>query len=193
MPRLLPAVVMAAFMLFAASASAHVERPAYWPDPAADTSIKPATGGKVPKARSLVHGAEARSRRARRASSASENSMALLRRSVGSAQKNGYDIRPSDHRVMKKKAARKLLRFNKRLAKKCKFREIQAAVNASGNNDRVVIMPGLYEEPTSRAKPTNDPACDPYRTNGDKPGPGGHGALVRVPVQVPERPEPRSR
>ena len=52
-------------------------------------------------------------------------------------------------------------------------------------------MPGLYTEPTSRSAPTHDPACDEYRTNGDKPGRGRHGALVRVPVQLPERPEPR--
>ena len=31
-------------------------------------------------------------------------------------------------------------------------------------------MPGLYTEPTARAQKTNDPACDKYRTNGDKPG-----------------------
>ena len=34
-------------------------------------------------------------------------------------------------------------------------------------------MPGLYTEPTARAKPTNDPACEQYRTNGDKPGEEG--------------------
>ena len=32
-------------------------------------------------------------------------------------------------------------------------------MNESGNNDRVVIMPGLYTEPESRAAPTNDPAA----------------------------------
>jgi hypothetical protein len=31
-------------------------------------------------------------------------------------------------------------------------------------------MPGLYTEPTARAKPTNDPACDKYKMNGDRPG-----------------------
>ena len=34
-------------------------------------------------------------------------------------------------------------------------------------------MPGLYTEPTSRAAPTDDPACDEYRTNGDRPGEEG--------------------
>src|SRR5439155_18700220 len=30
---------------------------------------------------------------------------------------------------------------------------------ASRNNDRVAIMPALYTEPKSRAKPTDDPKC----------------------------------
>ena len=29
-------------------------------------------------------------------------------------------------------------------------------------------MPGLYTEPKSRAKPTNDPACDQYKITNDK-------------------------
>ena len=55
----------------------------------------------------------------------------------------------------------------------CEFRQIQAAVNASGNNDRVVVMPGLYLEKHSRKQPTNDPSCDQYRTNGDRPNQEG--------------------
>src|SRR5689334_22818621 len=39
---------------FATAALAHVERTSYWPDPRPDTSVKPAAGGTVPKARSLV-------------------------------------------------------------------------------------------------------------------------------------------
>ena len=48
---------------------------------------------------------------------------------------------------------------NKRLAKQCAYTEIQPAVFDSGNNDRVVIMPGRYTEPTSRQQPLNDPKC----------------------------------
>ena len=55
--------------------------------------------------------------------------------------------------------ARKLLWQNVALAHKCSYNEIQPAVNASGNNDRVVVMPGIYTEPTSRAQPLNDPRC----------------------------------
>ncbi|HEX8122831.1 MAG TPA: right-handed parallel beta-helix repeat-containing protein [Solirubrobacteraceae bacterium] len=172
MSRLLPAALLAATLAFAATASAHVERPSYWPDPAPDTSVKPATGGKVPKARSLASALKAKPPGKTRVVCQPE-SMALLRKSVGSAKKNGYDIRPSDHRVMSRKAARKLLRINKKLKKRCKYSEIQPAVTASGNNDRVVVMPGVYTEPTSRAQPTQDPKCDQYRTNGDRPGQSG--------------------
>ena len=45
------------------------------------------------------------------------------------------------------------------LARRCAYSEIQPAVNASHNNDRVVVMPGVYTEPTSRAQPLNDPRC----------------------------------
>ncbi|HYH58383.1 MAG TPA: right-handed parallel beta-helix repeat-containing protein [Thermoleophilaceae bacterium] len=173
MLRLLSAAATAALCLVvAATAFAHVERPAYWPDPAPDKSISPATGGKVPKARSL--------RSALRKKAPGEtrvvcqaNSMKLLKKSIRRARKNGYDIRPSDHRKLGRKKAKRLLRLNRRFKKKCEFDEIQPAVTASGNNDRVVVMPGLYLEPTSRSQPTHDPACDEYRTNGDKPGEDG--------------------
>ena len=78
--------------------------------------------------------------------------MARLKRSIRRARKNGYDIRPSDHRRLSRKQARRLLRINRRLKRMCEFRQIQPAVNASGNNDRVVVMPGLYKEPKSRAR-----------------------------------------
>jgi hypothetical protein len=166
------AVLVAAFLGCTTSAVAHVERPAYWPDPAADTSISPPTGGKVPKSRSL--------RSALRKSAPGETrvvcqkrSMRRLKRSVRRARKKGYDIRPSDHRRLSRKQARRLLRINRRLRRLCEFRQIQPAVNASGNNDRVVVMPGLYKEPKSRRAPTHDKACDEYRTNGDKPGEDG--------------------
>jgi hypothetical protein len=99
--------------------------------------------------------------------------MRKLKKSVRRARKNGYDIRPSDHRGLSRKQARRLLRINRRLKRMCAFHRIQAAVNASGNNDRVVVMPGLYLERRSRRQPTNDPKCDEYRTNGDKPGEDG--------------------
>ncbi|HEX8105801.1 MAG TPA: right-handed parallel beta-helix repeat-containing protein [Solirubrobacteraceae bacterium] len=169
MPRLALAAVFAALLTFTASAYAHVERPSYWPDPAPDTSISPATGGAVPKSRPLSTSLKKKLPGKTRVV-CQPNSMKLLKKSIKRARKHGYDIRPSDHRELGKKQARKLRRVNKKLKKMCRFREIQPAVTASHNNDRVVIMPGVYTEPTSRAQPTHDPKCEKYRTNGDRPG-----------------------
>ena len=185
MRRLSPALAIVAALAFSASALAHVERPAYWPDPAPDRSVSPATGGKVPKARSLRSALRKRARGDTRVV-CQPNSMALLKRSVRRARRKGYDIRPSDHRRLSRKRARALLRINRRLKAMCAFKEIQAAVNASGNNDRVVVMPGLYLEPTSRSAPTNDPACDEYRTNGDKPGEEGTALSYEFQFRCPE-------
>jgi hypothetical protein len=51
---------MTALMLCAAVAFAHVERTAYWPNPAPDTSVTPPAGGAVPKARSLASALKAK-------------------------------------------------------------------------------------------------------------------------------------
>jgi hypothetical protein len=177
-------VVLALSLVLAAPAAAHVERPAYWPDPAADTSISPATGGGVPKARSLASALRRKLPGTTRVV-CQDNSMALVRQSIRRARKNGWDIRPSDQRKLGRKRARALLSINRRLKKMCKFSEIQPAVNASGNNDRVVVMPGLYEEPTARAQPTNDPACDQYRTNGDKPKQEGTALSYEYQLKCP--------
>ena len=40
-------------VLVPAFALAHIERASYWPNPAPDTSIKPAAGGSVPAVRKL--------------------------------------------------------------------------------------------------------------------------------------------
>ena len=48
------AAVTIAMSAITTAAFAHVERSSYWPDPAPDRSVKPAAGGKVPKARSLA-------------------------------------------------------------------------------------------------------------------------------------------
>jgi hypothetical protein len=100
-------------------------------------------------------------------------SMKLVRASIKKARTTGYHVRPSDHRTITNKQGRRLLATNRKLRKLCKFKEIQPAVTASRNNDRVVIMPGVYTEPTSRAQPTHDTRCDNLRTNGDRPGDEG--------------------
>ncbi|MFL5843097.1 MAG: right-handed parallel beta-helix repeat-containing protein [Solirubrobacteraceae bacterium] len=154
-----------------ASAAAHVERSGYWPDPAPDCSVKPCAGGGVPATRSL---ASALNRRlpGRTRVVCAPNSLTLVKRSIAKARAGGYDIRPTDHRRFSRRAGRRLLSINRRLRRMCRFSEIQPAVFASHNNDRVVIMPGLYTEPTSASKPTHDEACAADRTHSDFGDPG---------------------
>lgn len=164
------------------SASAHVERPSYWPDPTADCTVAPCAGGVIPKARSLASALD-RSKPGKTRVVCKANSLTLLNRAITKARAKGYYIRPSDHRSLSAKQAAKLLRINKALFKQCAYRQIQPAVTASHNNDRVVVMPGLYTEPKSRAKPTGDPACAKYHTISDRGDPGAmsHEAQIRCP------------
>jgi hypothetical protein len=171
------AVVIAA-LLVPAAAFAHIERASYWPDPAPDCSIKPCAGGAVPKAKSLKSALDSKLVGDTRVVCQS-SSLSLLEKDIKAARKHGYDIRPSDHRSFGKKAAQQLLKTNVALKKRCKYHQIQAAVTASHNNDRVVVMPGIYTEPTARAAKTNDPACDKYRVQNDK----GSSGAVSYPYQ----------
>jgi len=152
----------------AVPALAHVERPSYWPDPAVDTSVQGGTGGAVPRVRSLSSSLK-RSLPGATHVVCQRDSLTLLKASIANARKNGYFVRPSDKRTLSAKQAKLLLSINKKLFKRCRWKEIQPAVTISGNNDRVVVMPGLYTEPTSLAAPTHDPACQKYRTDGDRP------------------------
>jgi hypothetical protein len=146
-----------------AVAVAHLERPSYWPDPAPDRSVKPAAGGAVPELRSLKSAVSERGAGDVRVvckGTDGRKSLRLLRRSIAAARKNGYRIRPSQPKLrLTRKQARTLLRQNRALAKRCRYKEIQPAVWNSRNNDRVVVLPGRYTEPTSRKQPLNDPRC----------------------------------
>src|SRR4051794_10554190 len=145
-------------LTISAPALAHVERASYWPDPAPDCSVKPCAGGSVPKARSLASSLNNRLPGTTRVV-CQASSLKLLKASIAQARRPGYDVRPTAHRRLSAKQARRLKAINAKLFKRCRFHEIQPAVTASHNNDRVVVMPGLYTEPESRAKPTNDPRC----------------------------------
>jgi hypothetical protein len=151
-------------LLVPSLASAHIERASYWPDP---------TGGHVPKVRSLASALikpKGKTRVVCRSSS-----LTRLRKSVRRAIRRGYKDRPTQRRKhLTPRQGRRLLRINRQLKRRCKFHSIQAAVNASGNGDRVVIMPGLYTEPKSRQAPTNDPHCEDLKETNDK---GQTGAL----------------
>ena len=165
-------------MLFAAiatTASAHLERPSYWPDPAPDTSVIPPAGGAVPKAKSLTSAVEGEDRGRVRVVCQGRRGKKSLKRGLQldpqgaqkSASSCGRASRPSSYTL---KQARRLRRINAKLAKKCRYKSIQAAVNRSRNNDRIVIMPGIYTEPKSRAKPLNDPKCNPSMLQKDASG-----------------------
>lgn len=144
-------------------ALAHLERPSYWPDPRPDRSVKPAAGGKVPKARPLataVSGKGPGDVRVVCQGKNGERSIAALKRTLKMAQTKGWRLRPSlERKKISAERAAKLLQLNRKLARQCEYRSIQEAVNDSGNNDRVVVMPGIYREPASRRSPVNDPRC----------------------------------
>ena len=186
--RLLPAALILAAVLTLGggfTAFAHVERPAYFPDPAADTSVRPAAGGDVPKIRKLSSSTN-RSRPGTTRVVCKGDSLTLVKRSIASAQTDGYSFRPTEaKRKMSARSGRLLMRINRRLKKMCRYSEIQPAVDASGNNDRVVIMPGLYTEPTARSRPTNDPACASLRVDGDKPGTEGTALSYAYHIRCP--------
>ena len=81
------------------------------------------------------------------------DSIKALDAAVARARARGVEIRPSQPRESFSKAqAKRYKKFNRKLLRRCQFKEIQPAVTASGNNDRVVVMPGIYTEPTSRAR-----------------------------------------
>ena len=175
MRSLLLVLTLLALGVFPAVSMAHLERPSYWPDPAPDNSVKPAAGGKVPTPRSLTSsvqkGKAGGTVRVVCSGRKASVSMRLLRNSVRNARKRGFRIRPSQPVTrLSKKQARSYLRINTKLRKKCRYKSIQHAVNASGNNGRVVVMPGRYTEPTSRSKAGNDPKCNPSLIQKDASG-----------------------
>ena len=142
-------------------ASAHLERPSYWPDPTPDTDVSPPAGGEVPKARSL--GSAVTGEGPGKVRVVCEgNSLDLAKKSIAKAHDKGFRLRPSQPKTkLSGSEADKLLEQNKAFAKMCSFDTIQPAIDKSGNNDRVVIMPGRYTEPKSRKAPVNDPECFP--------------------------------
>src|SRR3954470_12351552 len=105
--RVAAVALLALLGVFCAVASAHVERPAYWPDPAPDCTVTPCAGGAVPHARSLASALNRRRPGATRVV-CGKRSMKLLRRSVRRARRRGYFIRPTDHRALSAKRARRL-------------------------------------------------------------------------------------
>ncbi len=173
MPRIVLVVVCSLLVVLfpSVAAEAHVERPSYWPDPKPDCTISPCAGGEVPTARTLASALDRKAPGQTRVVCQAD-SMDRVRDSIANARERGYFIRPTDHREFTQAEATQLLKVNKGLFKLCDYREIQPAVTDSGNNDRVVVMPGLYTEPTARSQPTFDPACDQYEIPAESGDPG---------------------
>ena len=176
------ASVTLAMAVATATAFGHVERSSYWPDPAPDKSVKPAAGGKIPKARSLASALRAKPPGKTRVV-CQRASLKKAIRSINSARKKGTVLRPSQGtKKLTAKQARKLKRLNRAFYRRCKFKSIQTAIKKSRNNDRVVIMPGKYLEPKSRAKPTDDPKCAQYKEESDD---GQGAATYRYQAKCP--------
>ena len=175
-------IALSAVLAVPQLASAHVERPSYWPDPKPDCSISPCAGGKVPAIRSLASALVAANPGTTRVV-CKPNSLTLLKNSIAVARLYGYRNRPTVKSTLTATQATQLLNVNTQLFAMCQYDEIQSAVTASGNNDRVVVMPGLYTEPTARSAPTFDPACDQYKTTSDGGDPGAlsHAYQIHCP------------
>lgn len=177
MRRAILALVIAASAIVAIpqAAQAHVERPSYWPDPKPDCSVSvsgaPCAGGEIPTVRSLASALD-NSRPGTTRVVCKPNSMELLDQAIDKALADGYDVRPTDHRTFTATEAHELRAINQQLFTRCDYDEIQPAVTDSHNNDRVVVMPGLYTEPTAASQPTYDPACAQYKTHSDSGDPG---------------------
>jgi Right handed beta helix region len=176
------ASVTIAMAVATATALGHVERSSYWPDPGPDTSVKPAAGGKVPKARSLASALHPKPPGRTRVV-CQRASLRKAIRSIRAARRNGTVLRPTQGRKkLTARQARRLKRLNRAFFSRCKFKSIQTAVKRSRNNDRVVIMPGKYLEPKSRAKATDDPKCARYKEESDD---GRGAATFRYQVKCP--------
>ena len=153
------AAIAVAALALPCFALAHIERPSYWPDPDPDTSVSPPAGGEVPKARSLGSAVSGKGPGEVRVV-CEANSLQLAEHSIRNAVHKGFRVRPSQPKIhYSESRAARMLAINRALAKQCSFHQIQPAVDASGNNDRIVIMPARYTEPHARKQPTNDPAC----------------------------------
>jgi hypothetical protein len=78
-----------------------------------------------------------------------------------------------------------------RVLKRCRYRHLQAAVNAARSNYRILVMPGVYREEPSRKVPVKDARCagDQYW----EPSGDNHQADGRVPTYLHQVDCPNAR
>src|SRR3954454_2616720 len=162
------AIALAILIAGGGSASAHIERTAYWPDPRPDASVSPAAGGRVPQVRSLASALDDQAPGTTRVV-CRHDSLPRAEAAIAAARDTGFRVRPSQPtRRLSAAAAQRLLDLNRSLAGECRYHSVQRAVTASGNDDRIVLMPGVYTEPASRAVPSLPAECEQYRTTSEK-------------------------
>ena len=105
-------------LIASVSALAHIERPAYWPNPGADCRVTPCAGGKVPKFRSLASALK-KSKKSNTRVVCQRGSLKRALASIKTARTKGFKIRPTQHtRKLSAKQARKLAGINRGLAKR---------------------------------------------------------------------------
>jgi hypothetical protein len=114
------------------------------------------------------------------------SSLRLVHSSISTVESKGYKLRPTlRRRSISDGKADRLTRLNRRFFARCDYHSIQKAVFDSHNNDRVVVMPGVYAEHHSRKQPTNDPDCQKYLTDTDFGGGGPVGLSYRYQFKCP--------
>jgi hypothetical protein len=178
-------LLAAAVLAFPALAAAHIERPAYWPDPRPDHAVSPPAGGKVPKARPLGSALDA-SEPGTTLIVCQRDSLTRARVSIHEAETRGYRLRPTVRRhTLGAAHADRLRHLNRRFFSLCRYHSIQEAVFDAHNNDFIVVMPGVYSEPRSRKQPTFDPKCQKYLTDTDFGGGGPVGLSYRYQWHCP--------
>ena len=175
-------------------AVAHLERPSYWPDPAPDTSVSPPAGGEVPKVRSLksaVSGNGPGEVRVVCKGDEGKRSLELMRKAAAQSPERGLPAaaEPAEEGALGEAGAQ-ASRPQPSARRAVRLPRDPAGRLRLSNNDRVVIMPGRYTEPTSRKQPLNDPKCagltQPDNERRRDP-------QLPLPGHLSERPEPRLR
>ncbi|MBA3301519.1 MAG: hypothetical protein H0T15_06580, partial [Thermoleophilaceae bacterium] len=142
------------------AATAHPERPSYFPNFNTGTKSFQAAFGAPPEYRAsgpakVVCKADSRERLEQSYGKAKKLRKFRKGRRKGAKR---YNRRAARYNSKIRKSQRDL-RQRLKLLKECKFEHIQAAVDAASNGDRILMMPGVYKEEPSRANPEPDPRC----------------------------------
>ena len=189
-------MVVVSVAVMVSQATAHIERASYWPNPKPDKSVSPPAGGKVPKARRLYTRSEreARGHHARRLPGQLDPPAAQGHRK-GAHPRATSSGRPSARVHISADAGQQAARVQPPAA-----REVQVRLDPGrGHTSRATTTaswscPASTREPKSRAAPTHDPQVRGPQAGQRQAGrhrrqPERRGVL-RLPGQVPQRPEP---